>query len=160
MERLILLLAASALAGTLGAQAIERDLRKGNADYQKGNLPAAVEAFSKADKDERGMFNLGNAYYRQDSMAAAQRAYENAASMAKGGQAQANAYHNLGNSWMNQKKYQEAVHAYKEALKRNPDDADTRYNLAYAQKMLAAQQQQQQQGDKNKDQQNKDQQNK
>ena len=57
---------------------------------------------------------------------------------------------------MRQGNYQEAANAYKEALKRTPDDDDTRYNLAYAQKKLAQQQQQQQNKDQNKDQKDQD----
>ena len=165
MERLILLTTLALLSAALQAQQVERHLREGNARYENGDMPGAVEAYSKAAGDERGLFNRGNAYYRQDSLADATQAYEQAASMARTPQAQAKAYHNLGNSHMGQKNYQEAVQAYQEALKRTPSDEDTRYNLAYAQKMLAAQQKQQQQQGKNKndqqqDQQEKDQQNK
>ena len=169
MARLTFILLALACACGLRAQEVDRSLRKGNSAYEKGDLKNAITDYSGAAKDERGMFNLGNAYYRQDSVALAQRTYENAASMAKGAPAQARAYHNLGNSWMRQGKYQEAVNAYKEALKRTPGDGDTRYNLAYAQKKLAQQQQQQKkdqnkdqkdQGDQKQDQQNKDQQDK
>ncbi|MGB3526124.1 MAG: tetratricopeptide repeat protein [Flavobacteriales bacterium] len=164
MERLTLILLALATACTLHAQEVDRALRKGNTDYKKGDLEGAIDAYSKAEKDERGMFNLGNAYYRQDSIADALRSYENAASMAKGAEAQARAYHNLGNSWMKQDKYQEAINAYKEALKRVPMDEDTRYNLAFAQKKLAQEQQQQKQkqkdNDKDKDQDKQDKQDK
>lgn len=122
---------------------------------EKGNAAAATRAYEQAAKDERGVFNLGNAWYDQDSLARAQQAYESAAAMAKGDQAQARAYHNLGNAQLRQRKFKEAVSAYKEALKRAPADADTRYNLAFAQKMLEQEQKQQKQ-DKGKDQ-NKDQ---
>ncbi|MGB0948702.1 MAG: tetratricopeptide repeat protein, partial [Marinirhabdus sp.] len=46
------------------------------------------------------------------------------------------AFHNLGNTFMNEKKYQEAVEAYKSALRNNPKDEETRYNLALAKDML------------------------
>ena len=46
------------------------------------------------------------------------------------------AYHNLGNTFMNDKKYQEAVESYKEALRNNPKDDETRYNLALAKDLL------------------------
>jgi Ca-activated chloride channel family protein len=54
------------------------------------------------------------------------------------------AYHNLGNSLMQQEKYSEAIDAYKRSLKANPSDMDTKYNMEYAKKKLAVQQQQQQ----------------
>lgn len=160
MARLNLLLPALACAFNLHAQEADRAIRKGNAAYESGDLKEAVNAYSGAEKDERAVFNLGNALYRQDSTKLALQNFENAASMAKGAPAQARAYHNLGNSWMRQGNFQEAVNAYKEALKRVPDDDDTRYNLAYAQKKLAQQQQQQKQDknqgqDKDKDQKDK-----
>ncbi|MBP8824509.1 MAG: tetratricopeptide repeat protein [Flavobacteriales bacterium] len=151
MARLIPLLLLSLLACTALAQQAERNLREGNALYNAGDLPGAVDVYSRAETDERALFNRGNAYYRQDSTAAALHSFEQAASMASTPEAQAKAYHNLGNSHMQQKHFQEAALAYQEALKRVPADSDTRYNLAYAQKMLAAQQQQQQDKDQPQD---------
>jgi tetratricopeptide (TPR) repeat protein len=46
------------------------------------------------------------------------------------------AYHNLGNIFMKEKNYQEAVEAYKNALRNNPADEQTRYNYALAKEML------------------------
>jgi len=48
----------------------------------------------------------------------------------------AQAYHNIGNAQMKQKQYSKAVEAYKESLRNNPSDEETRYNLALAQKLL------------------------
>lgn len=154
MVRLIALSILFNGACSLHAQEADRAIRKGNTALEKGDAAAATRAYEQAAKDERGVFNLGNAWYGQDSLARAQQAYESAAAMAKGDQAQARAYHNLGNAQLRQRKFQEAVNAYKEALKRSPTDADTRYNLAFAQKMLE-QQQKQKKGegkDQNKDQ--------
>ncbi|MBK8414246.1 MAG: tetratricopeptide repeat protein [Bacteroidetes bacterium] len=61
----------------------------------------------------------------------------------------ASSYHNLGNSMVKAQKYAESIDAYKKALKLNPADNDTRYNLAYAQAMLRKQQEQQQQDQQN-----------
>lgn len=68
------------------------------------------------------------------------------------------AYHNLGNTLMQQEKYSEAIDAYKRSLKANPSDMDTKYNMEYAKKKLAVQQQQQQnqQQDQKQDQGNQD----
>merc|ERR1711916_287020 len=67
----------------------------------------------------------------------------------------AEVFHNLGNSFLEAKKYQESIEAYKNALRNNPRDMDSKYNLEYARKKLEEQQQQDQQ-DK-EDQQNQDQ---
>lgn len=151
MERLIAVVALASLTCAVRAQEAERHLREGNARYREGDMPGAVQAYSKAEGDERAPFNRGNALYRQDSTEAALRSFEQAAAMARTPEAQARAYHNLGNGHMMRKQYQEAVQAYQEALKRVPQDNDTRYNLAYAQKMLAVQQQKQQGGKNNQD---------
>merc|ERR1712065_74522 len=67
----------------------------------------------------------------------------------------AEVFHNLGNSFLEAEKYQESIEAYKNALRNNPRDMDSKYNLEYARKKLEEQQQQDQQ-DK-EDQQNQDQ---
>ena len=71
----------------------------------------------------------------------------------------ASAFHNMGNNFMLQEKYADAVNAYKNALKLNPTDMDTKYNLEYAKKKLQQQQQQQQNqggGQDNQQQQNQE----
>jgi tetratricopeptide (TPR) repeat protein len=123
------------------------------------SVARAARAYERAAADERGSFNLGNALYRQQQYDQARQRYESAAAMAHDPKAQAHAYHNLGNSMLELKKPEEAINAYKEALKRDPADEDTRYNLAYAQRLLR-QQQQQQKNDPNKDQKDKEQQKK
>ena len=42
------------------------------------------------------------------------------------------AFHNIGNALMQNKKCREAVEAYKNALRNNPSDEESRYNLALA----------------------------
>jgi Ca-activated chloride channel homolog len=147
MKRATSLLLCLVCVLSLSAQQVDRAIRKGNEAYAKGDAASAIANYEKARGDRRGSFNLGNAYYRQDSVRDAQNAFEAASSLAKDPKEQSRAFHNLGNSWLKQQKWQEAVNAYKQALKREPNDDDTRYNLAYAQKKLA----QEQKDDKNKD---------
>ena len=61
----------------------------------------------------------------------------------------------MGGIFHSQKDYAKAVEAYKESLRNNPKDDETRYNLALAQKQLQDQQQNQ---DQNQDQDKQDQQ--
>ena len=61
----------------------------------------------------------------------------------------------MGSIFHSQKDYAKAVEAYKESLRNNPKDDETRYNLALAQKQLQDQQQNQ---DQNQDQDKQDQQ--
>lgn len=145
------------------------ELRKGNRAYQSGDLDASQQAYENAlDKNQfsaNGHFNLGNALYAKKDTNAVKH-FEQAATYTDSDEARAKAYHNLGNAFMKQGKLQEGIDAYKKALRLNPQDEDTRYNLAYALEMLRKQQQQQQENqddqdgenDENQDQ-NQDQQN-
>jgi tetratricopeptide (TPR) repeat protein len=162
MNRLLtLMLCAIAVACGAHAQQADRAIREGNSAYRAKDLQKAIQRYGQAQADPRGAFNLGNAHYRLDSVAQAQRNFEAASTLAKDPAAQARAFHNLGNSWMKQQKWQEAINAYKQSLKRMPDDDETRYNLAYAQKKLQEEKnkdKQDQQKDQNKDQQQQQQQ--
>jgi Ca-activated chloride channel family protein len=67
----------------------------------------------------------------------------------------AEAFHNLGNAMMESKNYQGAVDSYKNALRNNPNDDETRYNLAVAQSLLDKEKKDNK-DDKNKDKNKKD----
>jgi len=122
------------------------------------------------------IFNLGDALYKQKRYEEAGKQYNDILSLSKNKKQQSMTYHNLGNSYLEhyhaennqQKKEQslnEAIESYKNSLKKNPRDPDTKYNLSYAmqlKKMLEQQKknQQKQQNKNNKDQDKKDQQKK
>lgn len=133
------------------------ELKSGNESYEKGNFPDAETDYRKAVEIDKksfgGNFNLGNSIYKQDRAAEAEKQFREAGQYATTPAQKSKSLHNLGNSLLKQEKYQEAVEAYKQSLRFNPGDSDTRYNLAYAQSKLKAQQQNQ------KNQQNKDQKN-
>ena len=144
---------------TSSAQSERKLVRDGNQMYKDKKYSDAEVNYKKSlgvNKDSKpAQFNLGDAYYKQGKFDDACKQFEAISgdkNLDKSEQAQA--FHNLGNSYLQSKKYNESIQAYKNALKLNPKDNDTRYNLAYAQSMLQQQQQQQQQ--QNKDQ-NKDQ---
>ncbi|WP_431688529.1 vWA domain-containing protein [Hahella sp. NBU794] len=73
----------------------------------------------------------------------------------------ANAHYNRGNSLAYQQRYEEAIKAYDEALKRDPELSDAEENKRRLEEFLEQQKQQQQQKsqDQNKDQQQSDQKN-
>ncbi len=102
-------------------------------------------------------FNLGDAYYKQERFDEAIQTFQSAFVNARSDEEKAKIYHNIGNSLLKAQKIKESVGAYKEALKLNPNDQETKYNLSYALNMLKNPDQNQQQQDQNKDQ-NKDQQ--
>jgi len=112
------------------------------------------KAIALLPSNETGKYNLGNAYYNKALNDEAMKRYVQAAEVAASKPEKHKAYHNLGNTFMNAKKYQEAVEAYKNALRNNPTDEETRYNLALAKEML--EKNPPQGGDDNKDEENKD----
>jgi len=143
------------IAATANAQSERKLVREGNQLYQDKKYGDAEVNYKKSldvNKDSKtAQFNLGDAYYKQGKFDEASRQFEILSSDSKLDKEQkAKAYHNLGNSYLQSKKFEQSVGAYKNALKLNPNDNDTRYNLAYAQSMIQ-QQQQQQQKDQNQD---------
>ncbi|MAZ71662.1 MAG: hypothetical protein CMC70_00810 [Flavobacteriaceae bacterium] len=101
---------------------------EGEAEYRK--------AIAINPKSETAKYNLGNAYYNKAKNDEAMSRFQQAADVAVSKTDKHSAYHNLGNTYMNAKKYQDAVDAYKNALRNNPDDDETRYNLALAKDLL------------------------
>jgi len=109
-------------------------------ELQDENFPVAEADYRKAISLNPGSevpkYNLGNAYYNKSKSGEAMLRYKQAASVGTSKAEKHKAFHNLGNVFMNQKKYQDAVEAYKNALRNNPTDDETRYNLALAKEML------------------------
>ena len=107
---------------------------------QKEKFPDAEANYRKAislnPKDETAKYNLGTAYYGKEKNAEAMLRFKQAATTATTKAEKHRAFHNLGNTYMNEKKYTEAVETYKNALRNNPNDDETRYNLALAKDLL------------------------
>ncbi|CAA0198154.1 tetratricopeptide repeat protein [Tenacibaculum maritimum] len=166
----ILLLCLFFAAATINAQQdtlqLQREsralLREGNKLYNLQKYTDASVAYKKAlgknSKYDKASYNLGNAFYQEKNYKEAIPQFELTAKTAKDKFTKAEAYHNIGNAMLEQKKYQEAVDAYKNALRNNPNDDETRYNLAVAQKSLKKENQKNK--NKNKDQQDKQDKNK
>lgn len=160
MKRTILILfsVVGLLAGAY-AQQEAPDVRKGNKQYRKQDYTAAEvdyrRGLEKNPNSFESHYNLGNALFKQDKYPEAQAEWQKAAQLIDNKdnkQQLSESYHNLGNAYFAQQQYDKAVAAYKESLRNNPKDNDTRYNLVKAMQMLQQQQQQQQNQDQNKDQ--------
>lgn len=150
---LFLLVASSAFA-----QKTERDyLRSGNKLYNDSLFIKAEVDYRKAleinPKSTDAMFNLGNSLLMQQKAKEAMEQFESASKVEKDRDKLAQIYHNMGVILQSSKQYPQCIEAYKESLRNNPKDDETRYNLALAQKLLKDQQQNQDQNqDKNQDQ--------
>lgn len=93
-------------------------------------------AISKSDENTAAPYNLGNAYYNKESFSEAFGRFKQAGELASEKPVKHKAFHNMGNVFMKNKEYAKAVEAYKEALRNDPSDEETRYNLALAKELL------------------------
>ena len=160
--RYLLVLILSLLLSPVVAQNARQLVRQGNKQFRLGNAAESEVSYRKAvEKDARNPqanYNLGNALMlqRKDSLAITQ--FEKAAKQETNPLRRAQAFHNMGVVCQQHQMFGEAIEAYKEALRNNPTDDQTRYNLALCKRQQQQQQQNQQQQQQNKD--NKDQQDK
>jgi Ca-activated chloride channel family protein len=142
------------------SQQEKKHIVDGNKNYKEKKYAEAEKNYKQAigkNKDTyKGNFNLGDTYYKEGKYEEAAEQFQSLTHKATSKDTLSKAYHNLGNSLLKSKKYEESVDAYKNALKNNPDDDDTRYNLSYAQQMLKQQQQQQKKDQDKKDKDKKD----
>ena len=150
----IILLLLTAIS--VSAQKAERDyIRKGNRAYKDSTYVNAEVNYRKAidvnPKSAISMYNLGNTLMQQNKLQEAMEQFVAATKMEKDKGNLAQIYHNMGVIFHSGKDYAKAVEAYKESLRNNPKDNETRYNLALAQKMLKDQEQNQQNQDQNQD---------
>lgn len=90
------------------------------------------EALSKQTTNVAGAYNLGNAYYNKGNYEEALFRHLETVKLATTKAEKHKAYHNIGNILMRKEKCKEAVEAYKNALRNNPSDDETRYNFAIA----------------------------
>jgi len=151
------------------AQRTDRSfVRKGNRMFEDSLFIKAEENYLKAlDMNPElleGYYNLGNSYTAQQKPNEAVEQYRKIANALEGKKKElindpsasqkdlqhckddlAKTYHNTGVVYHMCEQYDKAVEAYKQALRNNPQDDETRYNLILAQRMLKQQQDQQQQ---------------
>jgi tetratricopeptide (TPR) repeat protein len=122
-------------------------VREGNRKYNAGKAVDAETSYRGAlvvdEKSNLATFNLGNAMYRQEKFEEAGKKFEEAALGTADKMERAQAYHNLGNSYLQQQKFKESIEAYKQALRNNPNDLETKYNLSFAMNLLKEQEEQQ-----------------
>ena len=169
MKRILLLCLLIASVQGVCAQRTDRSfIRKGNRMFKDSLFIKAEENYLKAvdinpDLYE-GTYNLGNAYTAQQKPNEAVEQYNKTASALEQRKKElmddpgagskelercktdlAKTYHNTGVVYHMCSQFDKAVEAYKQALRNNPLDDETRYNLVLAQRMLQQQQQNQQQ---------------
>ncbi len=134
-------------ATTLSAQLFpeRRHIRQGNKAYETLDYATAENDYRtaqiKSPSSVEATFNLADALYKQGRF---EEAENTLAPLAEGisknptvsPEMAAKIYHNLGNAQFQQQKLSEAFESYKEAQRINPDDLETKYNLAYVKELL------------------------
>ena len=108
----------------------------------EGDKPVQAEvdyrnAIVKNKENVTAQYNLGSLYYQQKSYGEAFARLKKASETPNiTDNERHQIFHNLGNTFMKTKEYDKAVQAYKEALRYDSTDEQTRYNLAVAKDML------------------------
>lgn len=164
-----ILMAFMAMAFSVASQAQtdRQHVRQGNRLFRQGAYDKAeveyMKALSKNENNTQATYNLGCSMMMQgkDSVAVVQ--FQQAGKAESNKIRRAMAYHNIGVVMQQHQQYAQAIEAYKEALRNNPADNETRYNLELCKRQQKQNQQDQNSGggedkkDQNKDDQKKDQ---
>jgi len=127
----------------------------GNEAFDASNSTEAEKNYRRAlatgEKKDIAQYNMGATLQQDNYVEEALRAYADVTKTTTERPNKHRTFHNIGNALMQVKDYKGAVEAYKNALRNNPNDDETRYNYALAKKMLEDDNQNQ---DQNDDQQN------
>lgn len=150
--------------GEMFGQNARQMVRKGNKLYEEEKFTEAeVQYLKSLENDENifeGKFNMADALIRQEKYDQAIEQLQILAESTADKEQLAKIYHNMGNAQLQKKELEKSIDSYKNSLRNNPSDDETRYNLAFAQNQLKQQQEQEQNQEENKDQddqENKDQ---
>ena len=142
------------LPQSVSASSDRQYIRSGNRFYRQENYAKAEVEYRKAlDKNShnaQAMYNLGCALMQQQKDSLAILQLQNAGKTETAKLRKAMVYHNIGVICQKHRLYGDAIEAYKESLRNNPSDDETRYNL-----VLCMRQQKQNKEDQ-KDKQNKE----
>ena len=143
------------------AQVDRQYIRNGNKLFHQQNYAKAEveyrKAISKNPNNAQAIYNLGNALLMQQKDSAATSFFQKSGRIETSKMRKAMSYHNIGVICQKHQMYGDAINAYKEALRNNPKDNETRYNLALCKKLLKNQpKDKNKQNNKQKDKKNKD----
>jgi tetratricopeptide (TPR) repeat protein len=133
-KRLVLMLLVLAALG-LQAQTVEKQIRKGNRQYRRGDYTEAEVNYRKAleasPTNAEAQFNLGDALYQQENYKDAVEAFQKVLELTPDAKLKSKAVFNMGNCMLEQGKYYDAFNIYKVALKFDAGNEDALYNLEY-----------------------------
>lgn len=110
-------------------------IKKGNNSFEDNTALSEQnyrKAISYSPEFVKGQYNFSNNLYKNEYYDEALLNQLEASKYAKTRKDKHLIFHNIGNILMKKKMCKEAVEAYKNALKNNPKDDESRYNLALA----------------------------
>ena len=140
-------------------ESYNKHLYDGNINYDKDFLLAENsyrKAISINSSNIKAPYNLSNKYYEEELYDEALIRQAEALKNAKSNNEKHRINHNIGNILMKKDLCKEALEAYKNALRNNPDDDETRYNLSLAKLCADEQNKNNDKKDDKKDDQQKD----
>ncbi|MEJ8841100.1 tetratricopeptide repeat protein [Lacibacter sp. H375] len=143
------------LFAALLTHAQEGEVMKGNRYYKEGNYDKAEEAYQKALSKKENLiarYNLGNTLYKKESIDDAVKSFDGVINATDDPELKTKALYNKGVLLHKGNRLTEAIDAYKQALRLNPDDEEVRKNL-----QLALQQKKQQEPKKDQKKEQKEQ---
>ena len=144
------------------AQTWKENLIEARNLYHQKNYDEALKKYKLVEKTAPKSISISNEIaqtaYKSNKFEAAEKNYSSSKSKNEPCLNYSKTQHNLGNSKYKQKKYQDAIDSYKESLRNNPNNEQTRYNLAKA--MLSKKQDDKKENENKKKQENKKQENK
>lgn len=130
---------------TASGQSDRQFVRNGNKFFRQQDYAKAEVEYSKAiaanAANTTAIYNLGCALQMQQKDSAAVVQYEKAGKAETSKRRKSMAYHNIGVICQKNQLFQEAIEAYKESLRNNPGDNETRYNLELCKRQLKKQNQ-------------------
>ena len=128
------------ISGSCMAQNDRSLIRQGNRAARSNALTEAETAYRKAisanRENSQAIYNLAIVQLAQSKTKEAMKSFRQAAELEKVPRRKAKSYHNIGTIYQNQRQYQPAIEAYNEALRLDPENFKTRYNLALCKKLL------------------------
>lgn len=160
MKQFVFIILLALFATNLSAQkAVRKSIRKGNKAFKEQRYSAAESDYSTALKGDasskEASFNLANTYYKQKKYDDAINEYKHYLTIENNSpEKMSAAWNNMGNTYLKKETLartvgeqqgvqdQEAnylkmsMESYKKALRLNPQDDETRENLAIVQKMI------------------------
>lgn len=126
------------------AQTDRQHIRQGNKAFRSMKYDQAEVSYRKAlgknPSNSQALYNMGCVLMQKENTSGADslavETFKKAAKAEVNKRRKAMSYHNMGVIFQQARDFQQAIEAYKEALRNNPKDNQTRYNLALCQRQL------------------------